>query len=45
VGVDQVVGQQGIQRGDILLGHGVHAFSIKVNELLPVVGHRFLFLS
>jgi hypothetical protein len=37
MGVDEIVGQQGVQGGDILLGHGVHAFSIKLYDLLSIV--------
>src|SRR5262249_32915683 len=39
VGIDEVVTQQGIQHGDILFAHGVHALFIQGDDLLAIVCH------
>jgi hypothetical protein len=42
VGIDQVVGQQGVECGNILFSYGVHTLFIQVNDFLRIACHLFL---
>jgi hypothetical protein len=42
VGVNEVIGQQGVQHGDIFFRHGFHALPVEIDDLLPIVCHLFV---
>src|SRR5260221_14398932 len=42
VGVDEVVGDQLVELGEVLLRHRVHALPVELDDLLPVACHWFL---
>ena len=40
MGIDEIVGDQLVELGDVLLGHRGHALAVEIDDLLPVACHR-----